>query len=334
MYGQSVSQEQQTADQASERPAETPQTRAAELRGTAAQLAHHMYRQATNRDAPGWPPVWLRVGAVILAVVFGIIVLILAGLLLSTLESSLFQGVGNLTGTPFIQAVSIPVQQYFRQSAAGVAIPPEQLWTAWQLSGSLLFILALCRFLGARIGWAIFGLITTAIVWSETPQPSQGIAAAITATCWALLSVPAYGRLPRRPDLKRRSFGGAGKATGALDEAKARQLDERLVELGYTDRAHYFDEEGHLKALDIAKKLEISEKQVAALKKQYIPTHRATSYSPRTQREAAECFLSQNHLSYAEVGRRFGITGDAVKTSVRKYKEAHPDTEGSEPSAS
>jgi hypothetical protein len=48
---------------------------------------------------------------------------------------------------------------------------------------------------GARLSWVITGVTTTAMVYAGTPGHGRALAAGLTLTVWAVLSVAAFNRL-------------------------------------------------------------------------------------------------------------------------------------------
>ena len=100
---------------------------------------------------------------------------------------------GNLPGV-----ITTPVRDYLTTHATGLPLTPEQLWWTWCGVGIAFFLIAVTGNIGARIGWTLYGAATTAIVLTTTPDPAGTTAAALTATTWAVLSIPAYRRTRTR----------------------------------------------------------------------------------------------------------------------------------------
>ncbi|MDQ1289635.1 MAG: hypothetical protein QG622_3201 [Actinomycetota bacterium] len=103
--------------------------------------------------------------------------------------------VGTWGGARDLAAVvTRPVHAYLQDHSAGLPISADALWWTWLVAGAVLLLLAMARSVGARIGWALFGIATTAMVWQSTPAPSAITAAALTTLAWIVLTVPAYRR--------------------------------------------------------------------------------------------------------------------------------------------
>ena len=70
----------------------------------------------------------------------------------------------------------------------------RMLWLTWLATTGLLFLLAAIGSRGARIGWTLTSVTTTAMVYTATAAPGRVAAAGLTATVWAVLSVIALSR--------------------------------------------------------------------------------------------------------------------------------------------
>jgi len=112
------------------------------------------------------------------------------------------EAIPGLLGSSDLIYVSLePVERYLTSHASGLSLSPDELKAVWISSGVLFFILACVGSTGARIGWVIFGVLSTGMVWAATPQPSEWIGAGLTMTLWALLSIFAFGRIRTRQRL-------------------------------------------------------------------------------------------------------------------------------------
>ena len=80
--------------------------------------------------------------------------------------------------------------------SAGLPISADALWWTWLVAGAVLLLLAMARSVGARIGWALFGIATTAMVWQSTPAPSAITAAALTTLAWMVSPSPPTDAAP------------------------------------------------------------------------------------------------------------------------------------------
>lgn len=155
-----------------------------------------------DRDDPEWPPGWLVVLAVI--VVAGGALTVLAGLvlpLLRGLADLLAAGAGSgfewADGPDLARMVLDPVRSYLDSHAVELPVSSDTLWWAWAGFGLAAFVLSVPGSVGARIGWALFGVVTAGMVWSETSRPAAWVAVGVTAVWWSLFSVLAFRRRRR-----------------------------------------------------------------------------------------------------------------------------------------
>lgn len=161
--------------------------------------ARHLWAQARDRDAAGWPPAWLVYAAVTLTV--GLVLLVLVPVLHGLLVGAgrLVQAGGEwLHGWAFTAVVTEPVRRYLLDHAAGLPVSGPALWWTWCTAAAVLFLLALFGSVGARWGWAVFGAATTAMVAAATAPTGRWVAAGVTLVWWSVLSVLAYHRRPVR----------------------------------------------------------------------------------------------------------------------------------------
>jgi hypothetical protein len=103
--------------------------------------------------------------------------------------------VNDLTTWSLTRTITDPVHAYLTAHSAGLPATADLLWWTWLSTTGALFLLAALGSRGARIGWAITGLLTTAMVYTATPATGRPVAAGLTITAWAVLSVIAYNRL-------------------------------------------------------------------------------------------------------------------------------------------
>ena len=143
------------------------------------------------------------VAAVMLALAAGILWLLVT--LVSGLAGLIADGgraVGNhggdllgwLTDGPITTTVTNPVRAYLDTHAGGLPATAGQLWTTWLITAGVLLLIASAGSPGARIGWTVFGALTTAMAYAGTTGDGQALAAGVTAAVWALLSIPAFAR--------------------------------------------------------------------------------------------------------------------------------------------
>jgi len=201
----------------------------------ARELARHLWRQARDRGAPGWPPAWLTYAGVTMAV--GVLLLVIVPFLSGILDAivRLLQGVTQwLYDRAFAEVVTGPVHRYLLEHAAGLPVTGETLWWTWCLATATVFLLAVLGASGARWGWAVLGVLTTAMVAAGTVAASRWVAAGVTVVWWCLLSVLAYHRrsvkvrlIGRRPLVTVAAPGPAdGSVTAPPGSSTARTADD------------------------------------------------------------------------------------------------------------
>lgn len=125
-----------------------------------------------------------------------------------------------LTGGPITRTITGPVHAYLDTHAAGLPATAGQLWTAWLLVTGGLFVGAVLGGRGARIGWAVLGALSVAMVHAGTTGPGRHLAAGVTATVWAVLSIAALRRTTTRTTTVINQIhtpGPAGPAGAARD---------------------------------------------------------------------------------------------------------------------
>ncbi|MEV4301415.1 hypothetical protein [Nonomuraea sp. NPDC049624] len=124
----------------------------------------------------------------------------------------------------FTEVVTTPAHAYITAHAAGLPMGADAIWSAWALTGPILWLL--CRLTGsswsARLAWLLYGAATVAMVYSASPVNGRMLAAGITVLYWGVLSVFALRGLHRRPTVHVQS---APALTTALEQLRTR-LDE------------------------------------------------------------------------------------------------------------
>lgn len=95
---------------------------------------------------------------------------------------------------PIARTITGPVQTYIDSHAAGLPATAAQVRWGWLITGAVLLICASCGSRGARIGWALYGALTAAMVWDASHVDNRDLAVAITAAVWSLLAVPVFTR--------------------------------------------------------------------------------------------------------------------------------------------
>jgi hypothetical protein len=173
----------------------TRQRRWDELVETAQRFARHLWDEATDRSRPGWPPAWLGfVAAGFVLLVIGFVVFPLATAVASAIAGWTDSGVNWLAAWNLTEVVTDPVRRYLNENAGVLPTTPDVLWVAWLSAGMVLLLLSLYGSTGARIGWAMFGVGSAAMVWSETTRPGEWLAVGVVAAWWSMFSLFAYRR--------------------------------------------------------------------------------------------------------------------------------------------
>ncbi|MFF2123465.1 hypothetical protein ACFVXH_39675 [Kitasatospora sp. NPDC058184] len=95
--------------------------------------------------------------------------------------------------------VSDPVRHYLTAHSDALPFTPGALFTAWWVTGLLLFIAAGRRpgLTGRTVAWTVWTAVTTATVWAGTHPASRWTATAICALLLTLASLTAH--TPTRP---------------------------------------------------------------------------------------------------------------------------------------
>lgn len=100
-----------------------------------------------------------------------------------------------VTGGPITSTVTAPVRAYLNAHAVGLPATGGQLWTTWLVIAAILFVFAVGGARGARIGWVLLGVLTTAMVYAGTAATGRYLAAGLTTAVWAVLSIVALRRI-------------------------------------------------------------------------------------------------------------------------------------------
>jgi hypothetical protein len=134
----------------------------------------------------------------------------------------------------------------------------------------ILFVFSLAGSLGARIGWAVFGLFSCAAVYAGTQPPSQWTAAGLAAFAWSVASIVAFnsGR-QRRPRLAQRRSRKASESDQHYEEVR-KNGHRHAKRLGYKDLGEYFSLRGNQVIPVIAKELRIPKSRVKELRAEYL----------------------------------------------------------------
>jgi hypothetical protein len=161
-----------------------------DLDKAAGRLTIRMWREAVDYKSPSWPPAWLVYAgaALLMLIAFKTIVPIVSGVFVA-----IGFGLGDLvSGSELAQVVTTSVRRYLDNVGPQLGISGQLLWKYWAISGIGLFVAACAGLIGGRLGWAIFGLVTGAIVHAEAPASSRLLILCVVAVWWSLLSVLAF----------------------------------------------------------------------------------------------------------------------------------------------
>lgn len=177
----------------------------------------HTDPAATSDSPVPARPRWLRgfspAEAVVALVAFTVLLAVAvgAGWLVYTLAVGvvgLLEFLGGLLGQvggwvlhgPITRTITDPVSGFFDGQGDVTPATPRQLWTTWLGAGGVLWAVAVTGGRGARIGWAVFGLVTAVFVYAGARSGGMVLDEGVTALAWAVLSIPAYRRIAvRRP---------------------------------------------------------------------------------------------------------------------------------------
>ena len=143
-----------------------------------------------------WPSRGIALGA--MAVVVGLAFTVLWGVLqvLDWLGAHLVHlaesGSKHVSAWPITHVIGDPVRQTLAD--AGLPANTATLTALWAAASLICWLGSVIGLRGARIGWAVVGVATGALVFTGTDEPSRLVATAVAAVAWALLSIPAYWR--------------------------------------------------------------------------------------------------------------------------------------------
>ncbi|MEU9888809.1 hypothetical protein [Sphaerisporangium sp. NPDC051011] len=161
-----------------------------------------------ERYGPSAHRAWIVIGIVIALGVLAVVGAVL-GVLAFTISAVLAvlgafaRGgaalVGGVTDWEVTAVVTEPVRRYIATHAAGLGADVGAIWLTWAICGAVLWVCSLFRSWAARGGWTLFGVATTAMVYTASPPGSQWLAAGVTVMYWAVLSSFALSGLRRHP---------------------------------------------------------------------------------------------------------------------------------------
>ncbi|SNT61874.1 hypothetical protein SAMN05216276_10865 [Streptosporangium subroseum] len=170
------------------------------------------------------------IGGLVAVIATGISAVFLVGWMLITIVnavlSSLSQGVVVVLQSRLTEVITQPVQAYLSAHAKALPTGADEIGTAVMLSG--LIVWALCVFFRSRIaqlGWILYGIAVTAMVYAGSPPDGRWLAAGVALLYWVGLSLPALAGIGRRPHTVVNIHPDPRPAREAVD-----QLQEHLAE--------------------------------------------------------------------------------------------------------
>ncbi|WP_052424131.1 hypothetical protein [Nonomuraea candida] len=124
------------------------------------------------------------------------------------------------------EVVTTPVHAYITAHAAGLPTGAQAIWSAWAVTGPILWLL--CWLTGsswsARLAWVLYGAGTAGMVYSASPAGGRMLATGIAVLYWGVLSVFALRGIHRRPTTH---IHPTPPPTTALEQLRVR-LDEQF----------------------------------------------------------------------------------------------------------
>jgi len=131
--------------------------------------------------------------AVATGVLFSVAVMLFAAWQVATgLVSLATDTIRTVADTDLVRTVTNPVDGYLRH-VGGLPASGRQLATTWAAATIVLFVAAMAGSRGGRIGWCVMGALTVALAFMSSAV-NRPVVAGLTATFWALLSLPAFAR--------------------------------------------------------------------------------------------------------------------------------------------
>ncbi len=287
-------------------------------------LAQYLWREEIDFDDPYWPPEWLKTVAYVLIAALCIFVAFGLSIPIVHLLTAVANWLVWLYKTDLAGVTLDPIRKYLNSHTQGMRLTPSDLWRIWSLAGMALFLLSIRGSIGARIGWAIFGVGACAMAWGATPQPSPWLAAGITALWWSALSVAAYRRLPPR-------FAGRRRHNSSKESHESRRVDPSIIahmtaqRRGFANLAAYFNERGNQSIPVIAKELSVPKRYVQEMRSQFLDDDVSTrgQLSPQQQKDILAEYRSGNQ-SATEIAHRCGVSVESVRRVIKRSRQRQP----------
>lgn len=293
-----------------------------QFRAMAGNLSRHMWRQATDLTSQDWPPKWLIALAAlwILWLVALILWLVIAIIIPTFIKILVALGLGTsilISETKWAQVVLGPIHSYLDTHSGSLPFSLEQLFAFWVLFGVIVFFSSFRGSIGGRIGWAVFGIATGAVVWSETPEPSKWLATGLTTFLWSLLSTLAYRKLNATSSS---TVANRKRRFPEFLSIIERRAEQNARVLNYPDLAHYLDNKANQSPDIIATDLGIPPERVSALLSRRFPQGLPPGgLSFKDRREILNKVLSGEE-SQAEMARRYNTSASTISRLVKDYK--------------
>lgn len=165
-------------------------------RADLSEWSSYYWKRLHQHEAATWPPPWAPSALAIAGI--AALVLIVGGILIPTvrgLAAFVMRGAEWVSTTAAADIVLQPVRRYLDAHAAGLPVNTDTLWWTWCAAGTLLFTTStVSRSLAARLGWALFGAASAAMVYNAAAAPTQPVAAGVTVIWWIVLSFAALRR--------------------------------------------------------------------------------------------------------------------------------------------
>lgn len=285
----------------------------------ASNLRKNLWREATDLTNPDWPPNWLKALGALWILWLGVLIIWLAIVVMSVLIKIL-AALGLtisvlLSETKWTQLVLRPVRNYLDIHSTSLSFSPGQIFGFWVLSGLILFVLSTRGSIGGRIGWAVFGIGTAAMVWNETSEPSKWLATGFTAVLWSLLCTLAYRRIEETSS----TFTNRIRFPEFLATIE-RRAEQNARLLAYIDLADYLDNKVNQPRDVISTDLKIPRERLPALLRRRFPqgVPGRSKLSPKDRREIAHAVLVEGK-SRAEVAGHYDISQSTVSEVIKKH---------------
>lgn len=286
-------------------------------------LMRHLRFEAFDYRSPAWPPTWLKAVAGISSVFLALGLLVPFGGLVGAVFAALgFEALGRMQASSALQFLLATVSDFLARSSAGLPLSPDEIFVAWKVSGVGLFLASVVGSRGGRVGWALYGLLTSAIVWAQVPTSSRWVAAGVVLVAWSILSILALGRSagPGSPRSPRRPGSQRGRTRSETLTARAERSAQKHA---YADLSAYFDQQGSESIDRIAQALRIPKSRVSELRSDYLPvwvSSRVRMTPAKQKRVIAE--YREGEASRKEICENNEISLSEFRGLLKRYEAA------------